>query len=58
MPVDIKNVLVCDAVDSACVDLLKSNGINVSTFKFLIKNMQMLKNNVVFFSVRFRLHTN
>lgn len=31
MPVvNIKNVLVCDAVDSACVDLLKSNGINVS----------------------------
>ncbi|KAI8125732.1 D-3-phosphoglycerate dehydrogenase [Lucilia cuprina] len=29
MPVDIKNVLVCDAVDSACVDLLKQNGINV-----------------------------
>ncbi|XP_013109813.1 D-3-phosphoglycerate dehydrogenase [Stomoxys calcitrans] len=30
MPVDIKNVLVCDAVDSACVDLLQQNGINVS----------------------------
>lgn len=30
MPVDIKNVLVCDAVDSVCVDLLKQNGINVS----------------------------
>ncbi|KAM7354341.1 D-3-phosphoglycerate dehydrogenase [Cochliomyia hominivorax] len=30
MPVDIKNVLVCDAVDSACVDLLKQNGINVA----------------------------
>lgn len=29
MPVDIKNVLVCDAVDSACVDLLKENSINV-----------------------------
>lgn len=30
MPVDIKNVLVCDAVDEACVVLLKQNGINVS----------------------------
>ncbi|XP_061388629.1 D-3-phosphoglycerate dehydrogenase-like [Musca vetustissima] len=30
MPVDIKNVLVCDAVDSACVELLQKNGINVA----------------------------
>jgi len=30
MPVDIKNVLICDSVDSACVELLKSQGINVS----------------------------
>uniref|UniRef100_A0A1A9W0S7 D-3-phosphoglycerate dehydrogenase n=1 Tax=Glossina brevipalpis TaxID=37001 RepID=A0A1A9W0S7_9MUSC len=29
MKVDIKNVLICDAVDGACVDLLKTNGINV-----------------------------
>ena len=29
MPIDIQNVLVCDAVDSSCVELLKSNGINV-----------------------------
>lgn len=29
MKVDIKNVLICDAVDGACVDLLKKNGINV-----------------------------
>lgn len=29
MPVNITNVLVCDAVDDACVALLKQNGINV-----------------------------
>lgn len=29
MPVDIKKVLICDAVDAACVDLLKSHGIEV-----------------------------
>lgn len=29
MPINIKNVLVCDAVDQSCVDLLKSNGIEV-----------------------------
>ena len=29
MPVDIKNVLVCDAVDQSCVDLLTANGIEV-----------------------------
>lgn len=29
MPVDIKTVLVCDAVDPSCVELLKSNGISV-----------------------------
>ncbi|XP_070496821.1 D-3-phosphoglycerate dehydrogenase [Chironomus tepperi] len=29
MPIDIKNVLVCDAVDQSCVDLLKANGIEV-----------------------------
>lgn len=29
MPVEIKNVLVCDAVDQSCVDLLKANGIEV-----------------------------
>lgn len=35
MPVvAIQNVLVCDAVDSACVDLLKENGINVCPKKF------------------------
>lgn len=29
MPIDIKNVLVCDAVDPSCVELLKANGISV-----------------------------
>jgi len=29
MPVEIKNVLVCDAVDESCTALLKQNGINV-----------------------------
>lgn len=31
MSVDIKNVLICDAVDKACVELLQNNGINVDT---------------------------
>lgn len=29
MPIDIQSVLVCDAVDPSCVDLLKNNGISV-----------------------------
>ncbi|CRL02694.1 CLUMA_CG015888, isoform B [Clunio marinus] len=29
MPIDIQSVLVCDAVDASCVDLLKTNGITV-----------------------------
>ncbi|CAO1350099.1 unnamed protein product [Diamesa hyperborea] len=29
MPMEISSVLVCDAVDASCVELLKSNGINV-----------------------------
>lgn len=29
MPIDIKKVLICDAVDQSCVDLLKANGIEV-----------------------------
>lgn len=33
MPVEIKNVLICDAVDQSCVDLLKNNGINVSDYE-------------------------
>ncbi|XP_067635109.1 D-3-phosphoglycerate dehydrogenase [Eurosta solidaginis] len=31
MPVDIKNVLICDAVEKACVELLQNNGISVDT---------------------------
>ncbi|XP_017478488.1 PREDICTED: D-3-phosphoglycerate dehydrogenase-like [Rhagoletis zephyria] len=31
MSIDIKNVLICDAVDKACVELLQSNGISVDT---------------------------
>lgn len=31
MPVNIQNVLVCDAVDESCIQLLKSNGIKVWT---------------------------
>lgn len=38
MPVDIKNVLVCDAVDDSCIQLLKQNGINVIfLFSFLLE---------------------
>lgn len=41
MPVvPIKNVLVCDAVDSACVDLLKENGINVCSIPILKCNFE------------------
>lgn len=29
MPVNIQNVLVCDAVDESCIQLLKQNGIKV-----------------------------
>lgn len=29
MPIEIKDVLVADAVDLSCVELLKSNGISV-----------------------------
>lgn len=29
MVVDIKSVLICDAVDSSCVALLEANGIKV-----------------------------
>jgi len=29
MPIDIQSVLVCDAVDPSCVELLKNNGISV-----------------------------
>lgn len=29
MVVDIKSVLICDAVDNACIELLEANGIKV-----------------------------
>jgi D-3-phosphoglycerate dehydrogenase / 2-oxoglutarate reductase len=38
MPIDIKSVLVCDAVDQSCVELLKSNGILVDYKLKLPKN--------------------
>jgi hypothetical protein len=38
MPIDIKNVLVCDAVDQSCVELLKTNGISVDYKLKLPKN--------------------
>lgn len=34
MPVDIKTVLVCDAVDDACIKLLQANGIKVSSYNY------------------------
>lgn len=37
MPVDIKSVLVCDAVDDACIDLLRANGIKVDSKQKLSK---------------------
>lgn len=38
MPIDIKTVLVCDAVDQSCVELLKNNGISVDYKLKLPKN--------------------
>uniref|UniRef100_A0A1L8E0N8 Putative glyoxylate/hydroxypyruvate reduct n=1 Tax=Nyssomyia neivai TaxID=330878 RepID=A0A1L8E0N8_9DIPT len=40
MPVDIKKVLVCDAVDEACVNLLKENGIQV-TYKLKLPKEEL-----------------
>lgn len=31
MPVNIQKVLICDAVDAACIEALKNNGIHVTT---------------------------
>ncbi|CAD7080165.1 unnamed protein product [Hermetia illucens] len=42
MPVDIKKVLICDAVDAACVDLLKSHGIEV-TYKLKLPKDELCK---------------
>lgn len=39
---DIKNVLVADAVDEACVNLLKKNSINV-TCKYKLTKEQLIK---------------
>ncbi|XP_017859897.1 PREDICTED: D-3-phosphoglycerate dehydrogenase [Drosophila arizonae] len=42
MPLKIKNVLVCDAVDKACVQLLEENGINV-TYKLKLPVDELCK---------------
>uniref|UniRef100_A0A7G3ADS8 Putative d-3-phosphoglycerate dehydrogenase n=1 Tax=Lutzomyia longipalpis TaxID=7200 RepID=A0A7G3ADS8_LUTLO len=42
MPVDIKKVLVCDAVDEACVNLLKENGIEV-TYKLKLPKEELCR---------------
>lgn len=34
MVVDIKTVLICDAVDGACIELLEANGIKVGDKEF------------------------
>ncbi|XP_065090898.1 D-3-phosphoglycerate dehydrogenase [Ochlerotatus camptorhynchus] len=41
MPVGIKNVLVCDAVDNACVKLLQDHGINVD-YKLKLSKDQLV----------------
>lgn len=43
MVVEIKNVLVCDAVDESCTVLLEQNGINVIFDQFLINTQIYLK---------------
>ncbi|XP_055299271.1 D-3-phosphoglycerate dehydrogenase [Sitodiplosis mosellana] len=40
MPVDIQNVLVCDAVDESCIQLLKQNGIKVD-YKLKLSKEQL-----------------
>lgn len=42
MPVQIKNVLVCDAVDNSCVKLLQDHGINVD-YKLKLTKEQLVK---------------
>lgn len=42
MPVDISTVLVCDAVDQSCIDLLKSNGIAVD-YKLKLPKEDLLR---------------
>jgi D-3-phosphoglycerate dehydrogenase len=41
MQVDIQNVLVCDAVDQSCVDLLKYNNIHVD-YKLKLPKDQLI----------------
>ena len=53
MPVDIKSVLISDAVDDSCAKLLISHGVQV-TIKYklskeeLIKELQVRKNDLCF----------
>lgn len=42
MGIDITNVLVCDAVDASCVELLKYNRINVD-YKLKLPKEQLIK---------------
>jgi D-3-phosphoglycerate dehydrogenase len=42
MSVALRNVLISDAVDPACVELLQSHGINV-TFKYKLPKDQLLQ---------------
>lgn len=42
MSLSLRNVLISDAVDSACVELLQSHGINV-TCKFKLPKDQLLQ---------------
>lgn len=39
MPVIIKKVLICDAVDKSCVTLLEKNGINVIILNFNLNSI-------------------
>lgn len=49
MGIEIKNVLICDAVDSSCVDLLKFNGIEVD-YKLKLPKEQLIQEAKVNFS--------
>ncbi len=46
MGIDIESVLVCDAVDSSCVELLKFNGIRVS-YKLKLSKDQLIEESKV-----------
>lgn len=41
MGVNINKVLVCDAVDKACIELLESNGISVILFILFIFSINL-----------------